>query len=195
MTRSRLRMLRGTEGAEIVELAFVLPLMFMILLGIFWFARALQIHATVTRAAQEAVRVAATSNCATCSPQSLAAQASAIDQSVAAILRASGLQPSQVTPYTSGSPSFCTTGGVSGACTTTTGNVRVCRGVVLNPTAAGNPVNEQCGVTVGLQYPLQFSLPTVTSSPPFLTRQPYGLSLKAQVQTRVDYSCWQGPGC
>ncbi len=48
-----LRMLvHETRGAEIAEAAAVLPLMFMMLLGIFWFGQAFSIYGAITRAAQ-----------------------------------------------------------------------------------------------------------------------------------------------
>ena len=48
--------IRETRGAEIAEAAAVLPLMFMILLGIFWFGQAFSIYGAITRAAQEGAR-------------------------------------------------------------------------------------------------------------------------------------------
>jgi Flp pilus assembly protein TadG len=65
--RSILRRLAvETRGAEIAEAAAVLPLMFMILLGIFWFGQAFSIYGTVTRAAQEGARAAVAPQCTTC---------------------------------------------------------------------------------------------------------------------------------
>ena len=55
-----------TVGAEIAEAAAVLPLMFMILLGIFWFGQAFSIYGAITRAAQEGARAGAAPSCATC---------------------------------------------------------------------------------------------------------------------------------
>src|ERR1700724_25421 len=56
-----------TGGAEIAEAAAVLPLMFMILLGLFWFGQAFSIYGAITRAAQEGARAGAVPYCATCS--------------------------------------------------------------------------------------------------------------------------------
>ncbi len=55
-----------TRGAEIAEAAVVLPLMFMILLGIFWFGQAFSIYGAITRAAQEGARAGAAPYCTTC---------------------------------------------------------------------------------------------------------------------------------
>jgi len=41
---------RDDAGQEIVEAAFVLPILFLILLAIFWFGRAFNINSTLDRA-------------------------------------------------------------------------------------------------------------------------------------------------
>jgi Flp pilus assembly protein TadG len=53
-------------GQEIVEAAFVLPILFLIMLAIFWFARAFNISSTLDRAAREGVKAASRRSCATC---------------------------------------------------------------------------------------------------------------------------------
>ena len=60
------RLAAETRGAEIAEAAAVLPLMFMMLLGIFWFGQAFSIYGAITRAAQEGARAGAAPICATC---------------------------------------------------------------------------------------------------------------------------------
>ena len=60
------RLVAETRGAEIAEAAAVLPLMFMMLLGIFWFGQAFSIYGAITRAAQEGARAGAVPICATC---------------------------------------------------------------------------------------------------------------------------------
>jgi Flp pilus assembly protein TadG len=57
---------RDDAGQEIVEAAFVLPILFLIMLAIFWFARAFNISATLDRAAREGIKVASRASCATC---------------------------------------------------------------------------------------------------------------------------------
>ena len=49
----------STDGAEIAEAALVLPLVFMLLLGIIWFGRAFNIYSTIQQAAQQGAIVAA----------------------------------------------------------------------------------------------------------------------------------------
>jgi Flp pilus assembly protein TadG len=54
------------RGAEVVEMAFVLPILLLLLIGIFWGARAYNTYETITRAAREGARVAVVPSCATC---------------------------------------------------------------------------------------------------------------------------------
>jgi len=49
---------RDTRGAEIAETAMVLPLVFMMLMAIFWFGQAFRIYGTITHAAREGARAA-----------------------------------------------------------------------------------------------------------------------------------------
>ena len=88
------RLASETRGNEIVEAAAVLPLMFMILLGIFWFGQAFSTYGAITRAAQEGARAGATSSCTTCTPGSSAT--SRATNAVKSALTASNLDPSQM---------------------------------------------------------------------------------------------------
>lgn len=54
------------QGSELVEAAFVVPLLLTLLIGIFWFGRAFNIYETITRAAREGARVSVTPSCAMC---------------------------------------------------------------------------------------------------------------------------------
>src|SRR5208283_3410887 len=60
------RLAAEIRGAEIAEAAAVLPVMFMVLLGIFWFGQAFSTYGTITRAAQEGARAGAAPHCTTC---------------------------------------------------------------------------------------------------------------------------------
>jgi Flp pilus assembly protein TadG len=73
------RLTAETGGAEIAEAAAVLPLMFMILLGIFWFGQAFSIYGAITRAAQEGARAGAAPYCTTCSSPNSLANSDSID--------------------------------------------------------------------------------------------------------------------
>lgn len=144
-----------TRGAEIAEAAAVLPLMFLFLLGIFWFGQAFSIYGAITRAAQDGARAAAAPYCVTCtvanSPATNAVNA------VNASLRASKLDPARI-QAPSPPPTFTACSGVSTGCTTVSGsNVCVQQSVQISSTTSGSSM--VCGVSVSFQYPFQFFLP------------------------------------
>ena len=143
-----------TCGAEIAEAAAVLPLMFLILLGIFWFGQAFSIYGAITRAAEDGARAAAAPYCATCSSTNSAAT-NAVN-AVNATLRASKLDPARIqTP--SPAPTFIACSSATTGCATVSGsNVCVQQSVQISNTSGGSTV---CGVSVTFQYPFQFWLP------------------------------------
>ena len=49
---------RDARGTEIAEMAVVLPLLFMLLMGIFWFGEAFRVYGTLTQAARAGARAA-----------------------------------------------------------------------------------------------------------------------------------------
>jgi uncharacterized iron-regulated membrane protein len=66
-TKTSLRkILTGSVGSEIAEAALVIPIFFMIMLGIYWFGRAFNTYATINHAAREGARLAVAQTCATC---------------------------------------------------------------------------------------------------------------------------------
>ena len=85
-----------SRGAEIAEAAIVLPLVFMLLLGIYWFGRAYNIYATITYAAREGARAATAPTSATLGNTALTPDQ--VATRVTQALQASKLNPSQVTP-------------------------------------------------------------------------------------------------
>src|SRR6202521_6460073 len=66
ITKTASRLARETRGQEIAEAALVLPIVFMLMLGIFWFGQAFSIYGTITHAAREGARAAVAPLCATC---------------------------------------------------------------------------------------------------------------------------------
>ncbi len=84
---------RDTRGAQVAELATVLPLLIMVLLGIMWFGRAFNIYTTLNRAAREAAQTAAIRSCASCGNASPAdVQTSVVNP----ILAASHIDPARL---------------------------------------------------------------------------------------------------
>jgi Flp pilus assembly protein TadG len=125
------KLIRDTRGSEIAEAAAVLPLMFMMLLGIFWFGQAFSIYGAITRAAQEGARAGATSSCSTCS-----AGASPVTNATNAVKNAltlSKLDPTKIQALSVQVPIQ-----------------------IASTTSGTNGVN---GISVSFQYPFQFWLP------------------------------------
>ncbi len=144
-------------GAEIAEAAVVLPLLFMLLFGIMWFARAYNIYTTVNRAARQGALAEAANNCATCG-NAFRTSNDIRDNVVYPILIASHLDPAQVQ------------------------NFNVQRDVVLNP---GSPIIEH-GAVVSLDYPYNFKLNGISCCPPRLSPILQNVMIRAQAQARQE---------
>jgi Flp pilus assembly protein TadG len=158
------RLLTETSGQEIAEAAVVLPIAFLVLLGIFWFGRAYNVYATVTHAAAEGARVAASSTCATCPALTPAQADAAVVTQITSILKADNLDVGQIQAYRP--PAYATL--PPGACDALVNNVLICRGVLLNnPTTAQTcttaPTNPPaaCGSMVSFRF--KFSFPFTTN--------------------------------
>jgi len=168
--------LRSADGAEIAEAALVLPLVFILLLGIVWFGRAFNIYATITQAAQQGAITAARSSCATCG--NTPATTSAVGNTVSGVLQASHLDPAQIKASASPGLLACPSPPAppGGACTASN-QIWVCRNVWLNSAFAAQP--PQCGSVVSFQYPFQFYLP-------FTSLNLQQIVLSAQAQSRME---------
>jgi len=155
------KVITDTRGAEIAEAAAVLPLMFLILLGIFWFGQAFSIYGAITRAAQEGARAGSIPYCITCtgSSGSLQAQTNAANAAQAAML-ASQLDPSLVrNPVPPPSLFVCDTQ-TTAACSSGSNPYNFCvQTPVLLSSTTGVGTMPVCGVSVSFQYPFQFWLP------------------------------------
>jgi hypothetical protein len=167
-----------TSASEIAEFAAVLPVLLMILIGIFWFGQAFRIYGTITHAAREGARAAVAPLCATCSgansPPSNAWSA------VQAAMNADNLNPTQLSQPTV-LPALCPCGTSSTDCNGAPGlpSAVSCDGsqtnicvqgtngsspppeVALSTSAAGGAGT--CGISVSLQYPYTLGLPGVFS--------------------------------
>jgi Flp pilus assembly protein TadG len=176
------KLVAGTRGSEIAEAALVLPIFFLVLLGIYWFGRAFNTYATINHAAREGALVATLSSCASCGNVATTSTPATIANAVTAAIQAAGLKPSQIQLYVPPSLAFC--GAAPATCNTASANnnITMCWNVQLTPPATpGLPV---CGVTVSFQYPYKFSLPFPL--PPY-GKNSINLALKADVQMRGEY--------
>jgi hypothetical protein len=175
------RLAAETRGAEIAEAAAVLPLMFMMLLGIFWFGQAFSIYGAITRAAQEGARAGSFPYCATCVGSNNLTQyaTNAVNATNNALL-ASNLNPT-LAQYPATPPTFnyCVSNlGTSGGCGPSS-TICVQTPVQLaspGPTLGGGGV---CGTAVTFQYPFQFWLP-------FTSLNKQKIFLTAQARARME---------
>jgi hypothetical protein len=176
------RQLRSADGSEIAEAAMVLPLVFMLLLGIIWFGRAFNIYSTIQQAAQQGAIVAARDSCATCTGGNAPPSVATADNAIFAVMQADNLLPGQIqlptNPPNCGPGQPCTAcpppSPPAGACSSTA-NIYVCQNVQLNPTATP----PQCGTVVSFQYPFQFNLP-------FTSLNMQQIILSAQAASRME---------
>ena len=175
---------RETRGAEIAETAMVLPLVFMMLMAIFWFGQAYRIYGTITHAAREGARSAVAPACATCSAVTPNGAAQNAVTAVNGALSAAKLDPNQV-QLPSPVPTFlaCGSGATVSTCyppvTTPVSNVCVQFNVQLSTSAKGGAGTCGTSVSFGYKYPYHFVIP--------LTTLDLGnMSLPAQAQMRVE---------
>lgn len=175
---SGIRKITGDDRAsQIAEAALVLPIVFMMLLGIYWFGRAFNIYATINHAAREACRVGVAQTCATCGNVHLSPTPTG-DNIVKQALQASGVDPSQIRVYAPPSPPLCPNPPPGSGCTTTGSKITFCNYVQLTPYFTAAP--PACGVIVSFQYPYQFWLP-------FTSLNMQQIILTADVQMKGEY--------
>lgn len=159
--------LRGELGNELLEGALVLPLLFSLMLGIFWMARAYNVYQTITRAAREGTRLAVTRTCATCG--NTLPTNSAVRTAVTDALTAASLDSTKAT-NTFGSSS-CPSGQT---CDCPANDICIIRDVPLNTTTGGP---QEIGVSISFGYPVQFPIPFVSLS---------SVTINTQVQMREE---------
>jgi TadE-like protein len=168
------KLFASDRASEIAEAALVLPLVFMILLGIYWFGRAFNVYATINHAAREGARAAAAQTCASCGNQ--APVTATVAGIVTQAMQASSVDPGQIKAYNP-TLNFCAAGGTCN----TSGNISICTNVLLQNAAGVTGLGAQaCGVDVHFQYPYQFWLP-------FTSLNNQQLLLTADVQTVGEY--------
>ncbi len=192
------RLLRSTGASEIAEFAMIVPLFFMILLGIFWFGQAFRIYGAITHAARQGARAAVAPACATCSGTN-DPSANALNAIQSALL-AANLDPTQLQQPTVlppvcscslGSGTNCNGSGSNPdpvPCDPGESNICV-QGVMRNANSPNETNVElsspgtggagECGLSVSFQYPYKFPLP-------FSSIGNKTIYLQAQAQMRAE---------
>jgi hypothetical protein len=182
-------------AAEIAEAAFVLPLLFVFVLGIFQFGRVYLLYSTLQRAAQEGARAATGSTCALCGTGNFQLSSDLVASTIvapifqnahvdSALLTVPATPPrNSCVPPLPGAAVACDLAGVGAS-----PKICVQRNVVLNAPSGGLPTSGTpvCGTSVSLVYPYTFSLPSVSIAPPYISRQTYSLNLRAQAQVKGE---------
>jgi len=144
---------RREAGSQILEAALVLPILFLVVLAIFWFGMAFYITSTAQRAAKQGMQIAARPTCATCGNDFVSSRQ--VADSVKSVLQVGHLSPSNLT---SSSPPFACQASPAPSCRTSQ-NVQVCDGVPLTcggaacqdpPAACGD--NPSLGMRVSFGY-------------------------------------------
>jgi len=185
------RIWHDCTAAEVAEAAFVLPLMFVFLIGIFQFARVYMVYSAMQRAAEEGVHAAAGSDCATCGNTQLAADVVASGY-VHPVLAISHVDDTQLTAPAPANPLTSCTNGAAIACDPigVGASPKIClrRDVILNKSSGGLPPGGAavCGTALTLVYPYGFTLPSVSTTPPYISSQTYAFNLQAQAQVRGE---------
>lgn len=173
------RRLRESTASEIAEAALILPLLFMLLISIYWFGRAFSVYSTINHAARQASLTAASAACANCGGGGWNGSGFPDDPTVSAVvsqaLAAANLDPTQVqSSPLSPPPEACLNVQPEGGCTSPgSGKIMICRNVVLDDNSTSP---QACGMIVSFQYPYQFTLP-------FSSLNNQQILLRAQAET------------
>jgi Flp pilus assembly protein TadG len=200
-TENWIRSTHGSRAEELAETAMVLPLLFMILIGIYWFGMAFRTYGTITNAARDGARAAVNPACTTCTSSNPTANAWTAIQND---MTAAHLNPALLQPPTT-PPTLCSCGpgaASSSPCTTPTvscdTNTNICvQGVTSSggsfseglvqlsstaaPTGLANGGAGECGISVSFQYPFQFWLPFTS-----LSGRPVNVTAQAQMRAETQ---------
>ncbi len=177
---------RDTRGTEIVESAFVLPIVFMFVIGILWFGLAFLIYGTLAQGTRAGAEAAVAPVCATC-----AAGASAAANAQTAVhnaLASSHLSQSNLVATSKWTPPMvCTCGSVASSsackaaasCNPSVTDVCVQENVQLSYASQGGAGTCGTSVSARYQFPFHFSIP--------LTEMDLGkVLLPGQAQMRLE---------
>jgi hypothetical protein len=151
---------RGDSGSQIAEFALVLPLLFLVILAIFWFGLAFNVASTTERAAKQAAQAAAKPTCVSCTNEF--PDNTAIVNTLNSVLRAGHLDPQNKMDYR---PDFACTATPAPDCSTAE-NVEICNNAPLTcGTASCQSPPADCGanptrgVRVSFRYNFKSPVP------------------------------------
>lgn len=140
------------RGAQILEAALVLPILFFIIFAMIWLGLAFNVSSTLHRAASQALRSGVSPSCALCG-NALPNDTQVVD-TVNSALQAAHLQSAKLTPY---SPPFACQATPAPSCSTMQ-SVEICRGVPVSCGAATcQSPPAACGAFPGLGTRVSFA--------------------------------------
>jgi Flp pilus assembly protein TadG len=175
----------GQQGSEIAETAIILPLLFMMLLAIFWFGQAYHIYGVITHAAREGARTAVVPACATCAASSTTPAQNA-ETAISSAIAAAHMNMSQVQqPATAPTLYACgTQGSACGPpvqCDESETNICVQTNVQLASCTTTPPGEATCGTSVSFVYQNGYSF-TI----PLTNLNLQNITFPAEAQMRVE---------
>jgi Flp pilus assembly protein TadG len=176
---------RSREGSEIAETAIILPLLFMILLAIFWFGQAYHIYGVITHAAREGAHAAVIPTCATCAA-SATSPAQNAEAAISTAITAAHMNMSQVKQPTT-APSLFACGTQGSACGPPVqcdggeSNICVQTNVQLASCTTTPPGEATCGTSVSFVYQNGYSF-TI----PLTNLNLQNITFPAEAQMRVE---------
>ena len=188
------KLVRDTSGTELAEAAVVLPLLFVMMIAVFWFRQAFRIYGTITHAAREGARAAVAPACATCT--ATATTPTPTQNATTAVtnaMTAARLNTAQLVPLASWTPpALCPCGSANSSCGRSavgcdTASINVCVQTnvqlsYVNPQGGAG----ECGTSVSMRYkyPYRFTLPCWPQ--PCTSLDLSNLSLPGQAQMRLE---------
>ncbi len=154
LPRLRRKLAADTRGAQILELAVVLPLLVVFVVAIYDFGQAFNTKEKLNFAARDGARLGSTlptNDLSMSAPVSVIAIRDLVD----ADLVAAGLNDCVLGPITSVTPLVLWT--ATGTCPNrATFTLTINRGFVVPPTAIASPAVQQISTQILLQYPYQW---------------------------------------
>lgn len=197
------RLVQPAQGSEIAEFAMILPLLFLLLIGIYWVGQGFRVYVAITNAARDGARAAVSPACTTCTGIDPTQNAWSVIQSD---LQAAHINPNALQqPTNPPAVCACAVGGPIAGCSSTAvacdgSQSNICVQGVSHSGSGGRTLNEsyvqlsttatltgngqsggagECGISVSFQYPYTFWLPGSS-----LNKET--LKLRAQAQMRAE---------
>lgn len=183
------RLAWDASGTELAEAAVVLPLLFVMLIAVFWFGQAFRIYGTLTHAAREGARAAVAPACATCASNDAIQNAT---DAVKSAMTAADLDTAQLADIKTWTPpSLCACGSTNSTCTPASCDGNAAINVCVQTNVQLSYINPQggagsCGTSVSMRYkyPYRFTLPCWPQ--PCTSMDLHQMSLPAQAQMRLE---------